>query len=270
MIALPIVILLTFIIIILKTILYTPRVDYKCFLLTLKSSNERSRKFLDSYDDSIPLEIVYGDNTKDLSIAKKYSNDIDPKYYRFAIKTHYDKNAIRPNITYFNLGAIGCFFGHMNIYERCFKQRLKYALVFEDNVIIKHKNLFDEVQRVIDELGDDFELCFFHCISRLPESTVSETGLERVKWISSTKCYLIHVDNMRTYYGEFYPMDNHVDMKHEDLIAKGARVYYKDLRHCMKIDRSHSSTIGHSDWKRRDFFSKVYPDATTDLLEYGY
>jgi len=91
-----------------------------------------------------------------------------------------------------------------------------------------------------------------------------------VNWISSTKCYLIHVDNMRKYHKHFYPMDNHVDMKHEDLIAKGARVYYKDLRHCMTIDRSHSSTIGHSDWDKKDFFSKRYPDATIDLLEKGY
>jgi len=142
--------------------------------------------------------------------------------------------------------------------------------VFEDNVVIKHKSLFDEIQAVIDELGDDFELCFFHCLSRLPASDTSETGLQRVNWISSTKCYLIHVDNMRKYHEHFYPMDNHVDMKHEDLIAKGARVYYKDLRHCMTIDRSHSSTIGHSDWDKKDFFSKRYPDATIDLLEKGY
>jgi len=270
MVALPLVIILTFVLIILRNILYSPRVDYKCFLLTMKSSDERSKKFLDSYDKTVPLEVVYGPETKTPKSIKYYSDHIEPRYYRFALKTHYDKSSVRPDITYFNMGAIGCFFGHMDIYDRCFSQGLKYAVVFEDNVIIKHKSLFDEIQAVIDELGDEFELCFFHCLSRFPASDTSETGLQRVNWISSTKCYLIHVDNMREYHKYFYPMDNHVDMKHEDLIAKGARVYYKDLRHCMVIDRSHSSTIGHSDWDKKDFFSKRYPDATTDLLEKGY
>ena len=70
-------------------------------------------------------------------------------------------------------------------------------------------------------------MCFFHCLSRLP--TKLKEDLEKVQWISSTKCYLINVDNMKKYKKYFLPMDNHIDMKHEDIIAKGARVYYKDL-----------------------------------------
>ena len=50
---------------------------------------------------------------------------------------------------------------------------------------------------------------------------------------------------MKRYTKYFLPMDNHIDMKHEDLIAKGARIYYKDMRRYMKIDRTHNSTIGH-------------------------
>ena len=65
-------------------------------------------------------------------------------------------------------------------------------------------------------------------------------------------------------------MDNHIDMKHEDLVFDGARIYYKDLRHCMLVDRSHKSLIGHSDCKRKDYFSKRFPDAQTELLEKGY
>jgi len=65
-------------------------------------------------------------------------------------------------------------------------------------------------------------------------------------------------------------MDNHIDMKHEDLISKGARIYYKDMRHYMRIDRSHSSTIGHSKHGRPRFFSKNYPNATPDDVIFGY
>jgi hypothetical protein len=62
----------------------------------------------------------------------------------------------------------------------------------------------DEINKVINEKGDDFEMCFFHCLSRLPDKMEGK-DLERVKWISSTKCYLIHVDNMKSVYKYFSP-----------------------------------------------------------------
>jgi hypothetical protein len=123
-------------------------------------------------------------------------------------------------------------------------------------------------KRVIDERGEEFEMCFFHCLSRLPDK--QDGKLEKVKWISSTKCYLINVQNMKRYTKYFLPMDNHIDMKHEDLIAKGARIYYKDMRRYMKIDRTHNSTIGHSRHGRPKYFSRNHPSATPDDVKWGY
>ena len=244
---------------------------YKCFLLTLETSADRREKFLEHHDPSVPLEIIYGVDTRKLENAKKYQKIIEPNYYREALRLHYNAAKTRPDITYFNLGAIGCYMGHMEFYRRCFDQNIKYAVIFEDNVIIKNSRVYSEIQDVINKKGDDFEMCFFHCLSRYPDKEDAEkSGLERVKWISSTKCYVVHVDNMKKYYKHFFPIDNHVDMKHEDIIARGARVYYKDLRDCLHIDRSHNSTIGHSNLGRKKFFSKRYPTATTDDLEYGW
>jgi len=59
-------------------------------------------------------------------------------------------------------------------------------------------------------------------------------------------------------------------MKHEDLIAHGARVYYKDARQHMRIDRSHKSTIGHYEHSRKEFFSRQNPSATPRDLTMGY
>src|SRR5210317_2446362 len=246
----------------------TGKYDYKCFLLTLPTSTKRRKKFLKYHDPEVPLEIIYGHDTRIIKNARKYEDIIDAEYFEKAVEIHYDPEVKRPDITYFNIGAIGCFMGHLDFYKRCIKQGLKYAVIFEDNVIVKSNKLYDEIQKVIDEKGDDFEMCFFHCLSRVPEE--DEGTLEKIKWISNTKCYLINVDNMQEYVKYFYPMDNHVDMKHEDIIAKGARVYYKDLRKYMHIDRSHTSIIGHSDHGRSLFFSKRYPTATTDDLEYGW
>ena len=243
--------------------------QYKCFLLTMKDEKLRQERFFKNHDSSIPIEVIYGSDTRNIETAREYEDKIKPKYFNKAVEMHYNSDVIRPDITYFNMGAIGCFMGHMEFYDRCFDQGLKYAVIFEDNVIVKSNELYKQIQDVIDKKGDDFEMCFFHCLSRLPFHN-EEEEIERVKWISSTKCYLVHVPNMKKYVKHFLPMDNHVDMKHEDLIAEGARVYYKDLRNYMRVDRSHSSTIGHRDHGEESFISRQYKSATVDDVKWGY
>jgi hypothetical protein len=239
--------------------------DYKCYLLTLPESTERQQKFFKSHNSSIPIEVVYGVNTKNIKTAREFEDIIHPEYFEKAVEMHYNPQVKRPDITYFNLGAIGAYMGHTGIMKKC---EHKYALVFEDNVIIKGNRLYDEVQKVIDELGDDFEMCFFHCLSRIP--TEVNKDLERVVWVSSMKCYLVNIHNMKKYMKYYFPIDNHVDNKTEDIIARGARVYYKDLRKYMKIDRSGPSTIGHSDHGRKEYFSRQNPTATPDDVKWGY
>ena len=243
--------------------------QYKCFLLTMKDEKLRQERFFKNHDSGIPIEVIYGSDTRNVETAREYEDKIPPKYFNKAVEMHYNSNVIRPDITYFNMGAIGCFMGHMEFYDRCFDQGLKYAVIFEDNVIVKSNQLYKQIQDVIDKKGDDFEMCFFHCLSRLPFDNGKEE-IERVKWISSTKCYLVHVPNMKNYVKHFLPMDNHVDMKHEDLIAEGARVYYKDLRNYMRIDRSRRSTIGHREHGQESFVSRQYKNATVNDVKWGY
>jgi GR25 family glycosyltransferase involved in LPS biosynthesis len=242
--------------------------SYDCFLLTLPESIERQKKFFRSHNSNVPIEVVHGVNTKNIKTARKYEDIIDPEYFEKAVEMHYNPTVIRPDITYFNLGAIGAYMGHTGIMKKCIERGIKHALIFEDNVIVKRNRLYDEIQKVIDELGDNFEMCFFHCLSRIP--TEVHGDLEKVVWVSSMKCYLINVQNMEKYMKYYFPIDNHVDNKTEDIIGRGARVYYKDLRRYMRIDRSGPSTIGHSDHGRKQYFSRQNPSATPDDVLFGY
>lgn len=248
------------------------RYDFKCFVLTLKGQTNRQKNFFASHDPSVPIEIIYGKNTKDIETAREFEDKINPKYFKKALEMHYRPSILKPNITYFNTGAIGCYFGHMSFYERCKEQGLKYAVIFEDNCVVKSNELYRQIQDVIDKKGDNFEMCFFHCWARLPyyERNFTEGEIERVKWISSTKCYLINVPNILRYVKYLLPMDNHIDMKTEDLIAKGARVFYKNLQNYLHIDTSGPSTIGHTQHDNQEFFSRQYPKITSADLKYGY
>jgi hypothetical protein len=247
------------------------RLRYQPYLLTLPESKTRHAAFFERYDPhGIPIDVVYGVNTKNIENARTFERQVDSRYMKKAVEMHYNHTERRPNITYFNLGAIGAMQGHLSVHERARRRGVKYALVLEDNVMVNDSSFFGEVQTVIDALGDDFEMVFFHCLSRFPDREGHRPGFEKLRWISSMKCYLMHVPNMEKYVSKYLPQDNHIDHKVEDLIAEGARVFYRDLRHYIEINRSMHSTIGHSKHDDPDFFSRQYPDASARELLDGF
>ncbi len=81
--------------------------DFKCFLLAMKNEPARSEKFIRSIDKKIPLEIIYGKDTRTPKLAEKYREHVDPDYFEKAVEMYNDPDVKRPDITYFNLGAIG-------------------------------------------------------------------------------------------------------------------------------------------------------------------
>ena len=76
--------------------------DYKCFLLTVKDQKERQERFFKSHRKDIPVEVIYGADTRKVKIAREYEEHIDPDYFDKAIEMHYDPSTKRPDITYFN------------------------------------------------------------------------------------------------------------------------------------------------------------------------
>ena len=101
------------------------KLQYTCFLLTLEGSTKRQQNFLSSFNDAAPLEVVYGTNTKQIENAEKYKHIIDPLYYKEALRLNYKKDAVREDVTFFNLGAIGCYLGHMEIMKQAFDKNIK-------------------------------------------------------------------------------------------------------------------------------------------------
>jgi hypothetical protein len=50
-------------------------------------------------------------DTKNIKTAREYEDIIDAEYFEKAVEMHYNPEVVRPDITYFNLGAIGCLHG---------------------------------------------------------------------------------------------------------------------------------------------------------------
>ena len=81
--------------------------QYKCFLLTMKTEKLRQERFFKNHDASIPIEVIYGPDTRNIETAREYEDRIEPKYFKKAVEMHYNSEVQRPNITYFSMGAIG-------------------------------------------------------------------------------------------------------------------------------------------------------------------
>ena len=159
----------------------------------------------------------------------------------------------RPDHTYFNSGALGCYLGHMEFYKRCFDQNLDYAMIFEDNVVLT-ESFNNELDSALSRLGDDFDACFFHCMFNVSEYVEKcDNMIKKLKWITGTKCYLINVKRMKKYYDLFYPIFTHVDMVYEKLIYHGADIYLINLNSIVLGTKK--STIGHSQPLINKYFS---------------
>jgi GR25 family glycosyltransferase involved in LPS biosynthesis len=214
----------------------------KVFVLSMKKSVDRRNGFIKSYKqlyNQVPLEIIWGVDTKDPKNAEPYRNKVDP--YKFEQMYDLDSGKKeRLSLSDFNSGALGCYLGHMTFYEKCFEQNIRYALICEDNLRF-YKNFKMEMI-----LPSDFDIVFFHSWNNVGQETNNcVQGIKKLKKVMGTKCYLINVESMKKYYPLFFPIDNHIDLKYKDLIQKGCNVYFLPLD-TISVDSTGGSTIGHS------------------------
>jgi GR25 family glycosyltransferase involved in LPS biosynthesis len=215
----------------------------KVFLLSLPSSSDRRTSFLNSYNSlktGLPLEIISGIDTKIPQNAEPYKHLVDPERYNNMYT--YDTGTPRPNHTYFNSGALGCYLGHMEFYKRCFEQNLKYALIFEDNVTFD-PSFVDQLNKALENVPKNFDILFLTNIFGFVKDTEIKKGMYKIKWVMGTKAYIINVENMKKYHSLFYPIANHIDLNYEKLIYNGANVYLTKLQ-SIHVDLG-KSVIGH-------------------------
>ncbi len=64
--------------------------QYKCFLLTMKDEKLRQERFFKNHDSGIPIEGIYGSDTRNVVIAREYEDNIPPKYFNKAVERHYN------------------------------------------------------------------------------------------------------------------------------------------------------------------------------------
>jgi len=78
----------------------------------MESSKTRYNSFLKNYNQNckLPLEIIWSVNTKNPEVAEQYKHLVTQEKYNLMYKFDSGK-AIRPDHSYINSGALGCYLG---------------------------------------------------------------------------------------------------------------------------------------------------------------
>ena len=225
----------------------------RCFVLTMSTDSARFKAFSSTYNLDIPLEPIIGVNTKKPENAEPFKRLVVPEKFNKMYLLDTGK-AERIDSSYFNSGALGCYLGHIEFYKRCFDQNLNYAMIFEDNVVLKPE-FKKEMSMLV--LPPDFDMCFLHNWTLKGEPLVKcDQNFQKIKFVMGTKCYIINVKRMWKYFPLFFPIETHIDYATEKLIYHGANVYFRktDPIHVVYIDGG----IGHSN----------VPDKNDDVSPY--
>jgi GR25 family glycosyltransferase involved in LPS biosynthesis len=61
---------------------------------------------------------------------------------------------------FLNRGQIGCFMSHYGIWKKILAQNQNYALVLEDDAIISLPEDFQSIQKTIDNLPSNWDICY--------------------------------------------------------------------------------------------------------------
>uniref|UniRef100_A0A7S1SF49 Glycosyl transferase family 25 domain-containing protein n=1 Tax=Alexandrium catenella TaxID=2925 RepID=A0A7S1SF49_ALECA len=61
-------------------------------------------------------------------------------------------------------GMIGCFMSHLRIWNRVAKEGHPAVVVFEDDIVILHKDFNSQLQSLLKELPDDWDVCLLGAV----------------------------------------------------------------------------------------------------------
>ena len=218
----------------------------KFFILTTDTNGGRYKNFISSFNKqkfNKPLEVVKGVDTRNPEVGKLYKHLVTDEKYKYMYD--FDKGKNRPDHTYFNSGALGCYLGHIDIYKKAIEQNLDYIVIFEDNVTF-NANFKNELNNVLKSVPADFDAIFFHHWYYHSDKIIKcDKKIDKLHFINSTKCYLINVKSIKKYFDLFFPIENHIDGNYEKLIYHGANVYLIKLNN-LKINIFGGSLINHT------------------------
>ena len=164
-------------------------------------------------------------NTKAIENVNLYKDKIDKDAYQVLINS----NKIRRHHYELSNGAIGCYLSHLEIIKRIVKERIKYAIIMEDDLYIHDNN--DEFWNKINNIYFPKDADIF-----LLEAKVSKhkfktyIGTRPVNFFLGTTFYVITYNGAKTILEALVPIKYQIDSAISQLACKNIiKIYYNNI-----------------------------------------
>lgn len=117
------------------------------YVINLDKDKQRWRsirsKLMEHQIRPVRVNGIYGKNLSDTEVKEKTSRTI----YQFGSRS-----------------LVGCALSHIKAWKKIYNNGHEYALVLEDDIIIKSNSLIDDLHHLVNNyIPDDFDICYLGC-----------------------------------------------------------------------------------------------------------
>jgi GR25 family glycosyltransferase involved in LPS biosynthesis len=161
------------------------------------------------FNNSTRIDAV---NTKTIQKVNNYKHLIEPSAYNTLLQNI--KNNSRKNHYELTKGSIGCYLSHMNIYKDIIKNNDPFALIFEDDNLIRiNKNDFWKILNNID-IPENTDILLFNSLIFDKYSNIKNNRYQQLKKINFFLClnsYLITLNGAKKLLENLFPITMQID-----------------------------------------------------------
>ena len=149
----------------------------------------------------------------------------------------YDQN-IKFNFKYNYIGEVGCYLSHMLLIKSLINSTSKYTVIFEDDLKILDKNLDDTVNKIIYNLGNNFDMVYLGNLNNNYNMRVIDNIYTVNKWsfLWGTHAYIINNKNAAKIYNSLLNINVAIDNKFKSNINKNIIKAY--MIHPILVDQN--------------------------------
>jgi glycosyl transferase family 25 len=130
-----------------------------------------------------------------------------------------DFSSIDPNIKfnfkYNYIGEVGCYLSHMLLIKSLINSNSKYTVIFEDDFKILDTYLDNQVNKIISNLDDDFDMIYLGNLNNNHSQKIIDNiyTVSKLNYLWGTHAYIINNKNAKKIYDSLLNINIAIDNK---------------------------------------------------------
>lgn len=154
------------------------------------------------------------------AIDGKKINLNDLTNYAPNLKNNFIPNKYTPNFNIY-AGVIGCYLSHLMVIKNI-DTNTGYTVIFEDDLKILDDDLHKNINTILDNMTDDFDLIFLGNLNNNHKDNYKDNiyYIDPNNHLYGNQAYIVNNKNAKKIYNLIFNIDDAIDAKYKELIDK--------------------------------------------------